>query len=647
MPSSTASSPAPAAACTPSATSTTPSPAPAAPSCSWRPHEPPPPPRRREPPGHRPRARRGRRSRAAPRPRRGPRARRPARDPPPRRQGVRRAARPTALQRDHLPQRRGLRRAGRRPRHPVPLPLRAPHASVPRLCARRLSPRRPHHRALQARPRRRDVRPPPPGAGAPHQPDRRLAGGKARAEGSRRGAGGGAPLHVAAGRAEGRHAHDDLRPARPRPGRFAHAPGIPRPHRPSNLNGRSRMATDQTFVIVGAALAGAKAAETLREEGFDGRVILLGAESERPYERPPLSKDYLRRETTDKPYVHDEGFYAANDIDLRTSTEVESIDPGASEVELGGGERIRYDRLLLPTGAEPRRLSVPGSYLDGILYLRSVDDSDAIAGRIDAGDKLVTIGAGWIGAEVAASARTRGCDVTVLEMASVPLERVLGRELGAIYGDIHTEHGVELLTDTALESFEGSGTVESVRTTDGRSIEADFVVVGVGVAPRTQLAEAAGLKLQNGILTNELLETSAPGILAAGDVANARHPLYGDHIRVEHWANALHQGPAAARNMLEMNTPYDNVPYFFSDQYDVGMEYAGYATEWDEVVFRGDVDAREFIAFWVADGRVIAGMNVNVWDVTDDIQALIRSKATVDRDRLADPAAPPAELATA
>jgi 3-phenylpropionate/trans-cinnamate dioxygenase ferredoxin reductase component len=407
------------------------------------------------------------------------------------------------------------------------------------------------------------------------------------------------------------------------------------------------MPADQTFVIVGASLAGAKAAETLRDEGFDGRVVLIGAEPERPYERPPLSKDYLRRETTDKPYVHDDGYYEDNDIDLRTSTEVESIHPDSSEVALAGGERIGYDRLLLTTGAEPRRLDVPGSDLDGILYLRTTSDSDAIAERIEAGGRLVTIGAGWIGAEVAASARMKGCEVTVLEMASLPLERVLGPELGAIYRDIHTEHGVELLTDTALESFEGSGAVESVRTADGRSIEADFVVVGVGVTPRTQLAEAAGLKIENGIVTNELLETSAPGILAAGDVANARHPLYGEPIRVEHWANALHQGPAAARNMLEMNTPYDNVPYFFSDQYDVGMEYAGYATKWDEVVFRGDVDAREFIAFWVADDRVIAGMNVNVWDVTDDIQALIRSKATVDRDRLADPDAPLAELGAA
>jgi 3-phenylpropionate/trans-cinnamate dioxygenase ferredoxin reductase subunit len=404
--------------------------------------------------------------------------------------------------------------------------------------------------------------------------------------------------------------------------------------------------TDQTFVIVGAALAGAKAAETLREEGFDGRIVLVGAESERPYERPPLSKEYLRRETTDKPYVHDEDYYGENDIDLRTSTEVESIDPGESEITLAGGERIHFDRLLLTTGAEPRRLDVPGSELDGVLYLRRVADSDAIAERIEAGGKLVTIGAGWIGAEVAASARTKGCDVTILERAALPLEHVLGPELGAIYRDIHTDHGVELLTETTLEGFEGSGSVQSVRTTDGRSIDADFVVVGIGVVPRTGLADAAGLDIDNGIVTSERLETSAEGIYAAGDVANAMHPFYGERIRVEHWANALNQGPAAGRSMLGQDAPYDNLPYFFSDQYDVGMEYAGYATDWDEVVFRGDVAAREFIAFWVAGGRVIAGMNVNVWDVIDDIQALIRSKATVARARLKDPDVPIAELAS-
>jgi 3-phenylpropionate/trans-cinnamate dioxygenase ferredoxin reductase subunit len=396
------------------------------------------------------------------------------------------------------------------------------------------------------------------------------------------------------------------------------------------------MPTDQTFVIVGASLAGAKAAETLRDEGFDGHVVLLGVEAERPYERPPLSKEYLRGETSDKPYVHDDGYYEGNDIELRTSTEVESIDPDASEVVLAGGERIGYDRLLLTTGSEPRRLSVPGSDLDGILYLRTVADSDAIAERIEAGGKVVTIGAGWIGAEIAASARTKGCEVTVLEMAALPLERVLGRELGAIYRDIHTDHGVELLAETALESFEGSGSVESVRTADGRTIDADFVVIGIGVAPRTKLAEDAGLDVENGVLTTERLETSAQGVYAAGDIANATHPLLGQRIRVEHWANALNQGPAAARNMLGKDAPYDKIPYFFSDQYDVGMEYTGDPAGSDELVIRGDLSDREFIAFWLAQGRVVAGMNVNVWDVTDDIKALIQSRSPVDSQRLAD-----------
>jgi 3-phenylpropionate/trans-cinnamate dioxygenase ferredoxin reductase component len=402
--------------------------------------------------------------------------------------------------------------------------------------------------------------------------------------------------------------------------------------------------TDQTFVIVGASLTGAKAAEMLREEGFDGRVVLLGAEPERPYERPPLSKDYLRGEAEDKPYVHDEGFYAEREIELRTSTPVEAIDTSTREVELGGDERIGFDRLLLATGAEPRRVPVSGSDLDGVLYLRTTQDSDEIRARIESGGRLVTIGAGWIGAEVAASARQKGCEVTIIEMTSVPLERVMGTEVGAIYRDIHTDHGVEFLGNTALDAFEGNGRVETVRTGDGRRIDADFVVVGVGVAPRIQLAEAAGLPIDNGVAVNELLAVEGTDIFAAGDVANAMHPFYGARLRVEHWANALNQGPAAAKNMLGRDEPYDRIPYFFSDQYDVGMEYAGYATEWDEVVFRGDPSSREFIAFWLQGGRVVAGMNVNVWDVTDEIQELIRSRQEVNVARLADPNVPLGEV---
>jgi 3-phenylpropionate/trans-cinnamate dioxygenase ferredoxin reductase subunit len=404
------------------------------------------------------------------------------------------------------------------------------------------------------------------------------------------------------------------------------------------------MGSDRTFVIVGAGLAGAKASETLREEGFEGRIVLIGAEAERPYERPPLSKDYLRGESESKPYVHDEGFYADNQIDLRASARVNSIEPSAAEVVLEGGERIGYERLLLATGAEPRRVNIPGADLDGVLYLRTIADSEAIRDRIEAGGRLVTIGAGWIGAEVAASARQRGCEVTVIERGSLPLERVLGPELGAIYQRIHTDHGVNVLTETALEALEGKGRVDVVRTADGKLIDADFVVVGVGVTPRTELAAAAGVEVDNGVVVDDRLQTSAPNVFAAGDLANADHPLFGRRIRVEHWANALNQGPAAARNMLGADQPYDAVPYFFSDQYDVGMEYAGYATDWDEVVFRGDPEEREFIAFWLKDGRVLAGMNVNVWEVTDHIQALVRSKGRIDFHRLADPDVPLDEL---
>jgi 3-phenylpropionate/trans-cinnamate dioxygenase ferredoxin reductase component len=405
------------------------------------------------------------------------------------------------------------------------------------------------------------------------------------------------------------------------------------------------MTSRQTHVIVGASLAGAKAAETLREQGFDGRVVLVGAEDERPYERPPLSKDYLRGEVgREKVYVHDAGFYAEHDIELRLGRTAVSLDTSSSEVELDDGQRLRYDRLLLTTGAEPRRLSIPGSELDGVLYLRSVHDSDRLRERLDRGGSAVVVGAGWIGAEVAASARQRGLEVTVLDPASVPLERVMGTEVGAIYGDIHTDQGVRMLMGTGVEAFEGGEAVERVRTSDGQELECDFAVVGIGVEPRTGLAAQAGIALDNGILVDEHLETGAPGVFAAGDVANPHHPFYGERIRVEHWANALNQGPAAARNMLGQGTAYERLPYFFSDQYDVGMEYTGFARTWDRVVFRGDPATREFVAFWMVQDRVVAGMNVNVWDVTEPIKHLISQRVAVDDRTLSDPDVPLEEL---
>ena len=398
------------------------------------------------------------------------------------------------------------------------------------------------------------------------------------------------------------------------------------------------MTNDRTFVIVGASLAGAKAAETLRAEGFDERVVLIGAEHERPYERPPLSKDYLRGEVDrETVYVHPDGFYAEHDIELRLGRTAVSLNTAARELALDDGKRLCYDRLLLTIGAEPRRLSIPGGELDGVLYLRSVGDCDALRGRLDRGGRVVVIGAGWIGAEVAASARQRGLEVTVIDPLTVPLERVLGTEVGAVYRDIHLDHGVQMLMGTGVEAFEGGTAVERVRTTDGRELACDFVVVGVGVQPRTGLAAQAGLAVDNGILVDEHLQTRAPGVFAAGDAANAHHPFYGERIRVEHWANALHQGPIAARAMLGEPDVYDRLPYFFSDQYDVGMEYAGWARDWERVVFRGDPASREVIVFWLSGDRILAGMNVNVWDVIDPIQRLISERVAVDDRRLADP----------
>jgi 3-phenylpropionate/trans-cinnamate dioxygenase ferredoxin reductase component len=406
------------------------------------------------------------------------------------------------------------------------------------------------------------------------------------------------------------------------------------------------MSSQSTFVIVGAGMAGGKAAETLREEGFDGRIVLVGAERHRPYERPPLSKDYLRAEAGVAWLQEDEGWYAQHDVELRTSTVAESLDVAGSAVVLAGGERLAYDRLLLSTGAEPRRLPLPGADLDGVQLLRTIEDSDAIRAAIEAGGRLVVIGGGWIGCEVAASARQKGMDVTLVEPLELPLLRVLGPELGGFYRDVHADQGVELLLGTGVEAIEGSGRAERVRTSDGRSIDCDAVVVGIGVAPRTQLADGV-LDVDNGILVDERLRAGAEGVFAAGDVANATHPVFERRVRVEHWANALEQGPAAARAMLGRDVRYDKVPYFFSDQYDVGMEYAGlHDPGSDELVLRGDMAGREFIAFWLRGERLMAGMNVNIWDVSDPIQELVRSGAPVDRARLADPDVPIDEVSS-
>jgi 3-phenylpropionate/trans-cinnamate dioxygenase ferredoxin reductase subunit len=398
------------------------------------------------------------------------------------------------------------------------------------------------------------------------------------------------------------------------------------------------MSDARTFIIVGASLAGAKAAQTLRDEGFDGKVILLGDEPVRPYERPPLSKEYLQGKAgLDKVFVHDEGYYEAHDIDLRLSTHVQSLDVTAREVVLSSGEQLAYDAVLLTTGAAPRHLSVPGSDLDGIHTLRTVADSEQLQAAIRGAGRVVIIGGGWIGCEVAASARQLGAEVAVIEGGQLPLERVLGPELGAFYRDVHAEHGVEWHFGSGVEELRGSERAEEVKLADGSFVAGDLFVVGVGVIPRTELAEGAGLTIENGVVTDEYLQTSVPGVFAAGDIADAWHPLFATRIRLEHWSAALNQGPLAAKNMLGQQVPYEKVPYFFSDQYDVGMEYSGFAPTWDEVVYRGDPATREFIAFWLKDGRLAAGMNVNTWDVNDAIAAIVASQKPVDADRLRDP----------
>ncbi len=401
--------------------------------------------------------------------------------------------------------------------------------------------------------------------------------------------------------------------------------------------------SEDAYVIVGASLGGAKAAEALRAEGFEGPVILIGAETELPYERPPLSKDYLLgKSPREKIYVHPAAWYDEHDVELRRGVTVTGIDRAARRLTLADGTEQGYAKLLLTTGSAPRPLPVPGADLDGVLYLRTAADSDRIKAALASAARVAVVGAGWIGLETAAAARTAGADVTVVEAAELPLLRVLGPEVARVFADLHRDHGVELRFGIGAAEVTGAaGRVTGVRLTDGTQVDADLVIVGVGITPRTQLAEAAGLRVADGIVVGADLRTDDPDIYAAGDVASAFHPRLGTHIRVEHWANALHQPQAAARAMLGQQVSYDRVPYFYTDQYDLGMEYSGWVEPggYEQVVFRGDVAGRQFIAFWLdAAGRVLAGMNVNIWDVNDAIQSLVRSGRPADRDALRDEA---------
>ena len=390
-----------------------------------------------------------------------------------------------------------------------------------------------------------------------------------------------------------------------------------------------------TYVVVGGGLAGAKAVETLRDEGFGGPVTLIGSETVRPYERPPLSKGLLLgNDEPDSVFVHPPEWYAEHDVTLRTGATVTAVDRSAKAVRLDGGDEIGYEKLLLATGSSPRPLPVPGG--DRALLLRTLADSRRISDAITDGTRVVVVGAGWIGLEVAAAARSRGATVTVVGNARLPLLHVLGEEMADVFAGLHRANGVTLHMPAEVTAVEAGG----VRLADGTLLPADVVIAGVGVTPNVGLAADAGLAVDNGVLVDRKLATSDPDIFAAGDIANVDHPVLGRRIRVEHWATALNSGPVAAKAMLGQDVSYDRLPYFFTDQYDLGMEYTGWVGPGAQstVVVRGDLAGREFIAFWLVDGKVAAGMNVNIWDVTDRIEALIRSGTAIDPARLADPA---------
>jgi 3-phenylpropionate/trans-cinnamate dioxygenase ferredoxin reductase subunit len=404
------------------------------------------------------------------------------------------------------------------------------------------------------------------------------------------------------------------------------------------------MSTVRHVVIVGGGLAGAKTAEALRAQEFDGDVTLLAAEPQLPYERPPLSKGYLiGKASFDEAVVHPEDWYRDHRIDLRRGTRAGAVDAIGHRVGLADGGAISYDKLVLATGARPRRLSLPGADAAGVHYLRTREDSDAIRACLGDGQRLIIIGGGWIGLEVAAAARGAGTTVTLLEAAELPLLSVLGPELAQVFADLHRANGVDLRLDVRVDAITTShGRAVGARLSDGTTIEADAIVAGVGAAPDLTLAESAGLDLDNGVLVDASLRSSDPDIYAVGDIANHDHPVFGHRVRVEHWATALKQPAVAVAALLGQHTSYTELPYFYSDQYDLGLEYVGYAPNgsYDQVVVRGDLARREFVAFWLAYGRIKAAMNVNVWDVVESIKPRIISGWGVNADRLADPSVP-------
>jgi 3-phenylpropionate/trans-cinnamate dioxygenase ferredoxin reductase subunit len=388
------------------------------------------------------------------------------------------------------------------------------------------------------------------------------------------------------------------------------------------------------YVIVGGGLAASKAAETLRDEGYEGDLVVVTGEAHRPYERPPLSKTYLRGEADRSAvFTVDEEWFAQN-ADLRTGEPATGLDTAGRRLTLADGSVIDYKKLLIATGSSPRPLPIPGADLQGVHLLRTVEQSDLLHASLEKAEHVAIVGDGWIGMEVAASARQLGREVTVFGLGAQPLERVLGPEMGLVFGHLHTDHGVELLRRTQVAKILGEeGRAVGVETDEGRRVDADVVLLAVGATPNTGLAVEAGINLRpkdlgGGIAVDGTLRTSGPDVWAAGDVASIPSVHYGRPIRVEHWQTALDTGPHAAKAMLGSEQPYDKLPYFFTDQYDLGMEYLGFVAgpdAYDEVVVSGSIESLEFVAFWTKGGRVLAGMAVNTWDRVAEIEALIRA----------------------
>ena len=403
----------------------------------------------------------------------------------------------------------------------------------------------------------------------------------------------------------------------------------------------------QRLLIVGASLAGATAAATLREEGFDGEIRLIGAEAQLPYNRPPLSKGYLRQqERFEDQLVKPAAYYAEQRIELTLGVRATAIDAKQKLVELEGGERVAYDRLLVTTGGRNRVLSVPGATLEGVFQLRTVEDCDRIRAATPRARRAVVIGLGFIGSEVSASLRQLGIEVAAVEGARVPLARVLGDEVGQALGEIHREKGVELVLGDSVAALEGSARVERVRTTRGRVLECDMVVAGIGIVPNTELLAAAGAEVDNGVLVDERCRTSLPDVFAAGDVTNHLHPVFG-RLRVEHWNNGYQQGRAAARSLLGGAQPYDYIHSFWSDQYEHTLEYVGFAPRWDRLVFRGRLETRKFLGFYLDSGIIRAAVGLDRGGDPDDPKAdgelkaaasLIRNRVSVDPAKLGDEA---------